>query len=137
MLGVLMVRISIVVFLLFLYYFLFHSPDLFNLKRYVLKWLWVEPYPANMVLPHGDDRPSSSEFWTRLLGGSSSETGGTSSNQIAASPAHVNAYPYPPDEVIGGDSVLSIQKRLLDKSSPLPLPHDIDMASRRPIRGQS
>lgn len=43
---------------------------------------------------------------------SETETGGTSSNQIAASPAHVNAYPYPPDEVIGGDSVLSIQKRL-------------------------
>ncbi|KAG8387951.1 hypothetical protein BUALT_Bualt02G0074600 [Buddleja alternifolia] len=88
------------------------------------------PYPANMVLPHGDDRASSSESWTRLLGGSLSETemGGTSSNQIAASPVHVNAYSYQPDEVIGGDSVLSIQKRLLDKSSPLLLPHDINMA---------
>lgn len=164
MLGVLMVRISIVVFLLFLYYFLFHSPDLFKtvcfkmafslggralsfalrgmgspgtlalaLVGFAVKALLATeaaPYPANMVLPHGDDRASSSESWTRLLGGSSSETetGGTSSNQIAASPAHVNAYPYQPDEVIGGDSVLSIQKRLLDKSSPLPLPHDIDMA---------
>lgn len=43
------------------------------------------------------------------------DEGGTSGNgnPIAASPAHVNPYPYQPDEVIGGDSVLSIQRRLL------------------------
>ena len=37
------------------------------------------------------------------------------SPEEAASPPHVVPYPYQPDEVIGGDSVLSIQRRLLAK----------------------
>lgn len=100
-----------------------------------------------------DDSSSSDEFgidvllesWPRSMG--STETG-TSVNQPEAGgvpPANPGAprgdeagpanqtppavpYPYKLDEVIGGDSVLSIQRRLLDKTSPLPLPHEIDIA---------
>lgn len=77
----------------------------------------------------------SSSGWTDLLG-SSEESGGTSSsvNQRGArqAPAQevappVVPYPYSEDEIIGGDSVESIQRRLLGRF-PSPSAHEIQMA---------
>ncbi|CAA0827087.1 Unknown conserved protein [Striga hermonthica] len=86
---------------------------------------------------------SSSSSWTRILLGSSSETetGGSSVNQPEARhPANAGAggqeagpslpvvpYPNQPDEVIGGDSVNAIKRRLLEKI-PWPSAHEIEMA---------
>lgn len=84
------------------------------------------------VNPHS---ASHSASWTSLLGGSlpeteTEETRNPSVNQPtdnagappgpgeeAAGPAHYEPYPYQLDEVIGGDSVRSIQRRLLAEDS--------------------
>ncbi len=70
------------------------------------------------------------ESWPTATGGESAETGtsvnqpaagpvppgnAVASTEEAASPARQDPFPYQPDEVIGGDSVLSIQLRLLEK----------------------
>lgn len=95
------------------------------------------PLSINLLLTFGGTpfimimqmNPSGSEgSWTYLYYPSTS-TEGTSVNQPtagpvppgnavaptgeAASPARPDPFPYQPDEVIGGDSVLSIQQRLL------------------------
>ncbi|XP_020209585.1 uncharacterized protein LOC109794549 [Cajanus cajan] len=78
------------------------------------------------------------EGWTGiLLGSSESESAGTSSsvNQQGARPAPaqnevappVVPYPYPENEIIGGDSVEAIERRLLGRF-PSPSAHDIQMA---------
>nr|QCQ81967.1 hypothetical protein [Ammopiptanthus mongolicus] len=84
--------------------------------------------------------PSTSPSWTDLLS-PSTERAGTSENQTAAGPVPpanpvapgeadilpVVPYPYQEDEMIGGDSVLSIRRRLL-ASNAQPSAEDINLA---------
>lgn len=83
--------------------------------------------------------------WTGALISSETETGGTgtsvnqgvarpvppanpvASGEAEAGPSHVVPFPYDEDEVIGGDSVQSIQNRLLSKYDS-PSAHEITMA---------
>lgn len=102
--------------------------------------------PRMMDSSDSDSGAASSSSWTRALFGSISsetETGGTSVNQgvarpvppanpvasgeAEAGPSHVVPFPYDDEEVIGGDSVLSIQRRLLSKNDS-PSAHEITMA---------
>lgn len=103
--------------------------------------------PGSVHMMETSGTASSSSSWTRILLGSSSETetGGSSVNQPEAGlPANAGApggqeagpsnrtlpvvpYPYEPDEVIGGDSVESIQHRLLSNKT-FPSAHEIEMA---------
>ncbi|RDY13479.1 putative mitochondrial protein, partial [Mucuna pruriens] len=90
-----------------------------------------QPYPLMM----SSEGPN--QGWTDLLGSSESESAGTSSsvNQQGARPAPapnevappVVPYPYPENEIIGGDSVESIERRLLGRFFS-PSAHDIQMA---------
>lgn len=96
----------------------------------------------------GTSGAASSESWTRILLGSASESeyststeGSSSVNKADAPPANAVAspgegagpsrpferYPYEADEVIGGDSVLSIARRLKEKNSN-PSAEDIYLA---------
>ena len=89
--------------------------------------------------------PSTSSSWTGALISSETETGGTgtsvnqgvarpvppanpvASGEAEAGPSHVVPFPYDGDEVIGGDSVESIQRRLLSKQEN-PSPEIINLA---------
>jgi len=89
------------------------------------------PYPL-LVSSEGPN-----QGWTDLLGSSERESAGTSSsvNQQGARPAPapnevappVVPYPYQENEILGGDSVESIQRRLLGRFFS-PSAHDIQMA---------
>lgn len=105
----------------------------------IVKAVLTAEVAPNMVLPDGTEAGASGATYKEdteeidILMESSWETEDTGSSvnqpaagpvppgnavastEEAASPARQDPFPYQPDEVIGGDSVLSIQRRLLAK----------------------
>lgn len=78
----------------------------------------------------GSSEAPGSSPWTPLLGSSSVSGSSVNQGEAAGQPDDIppfTPYPYQPDQVIGGDSVNSIQSRLL-ANEPLPSPERCQLA---------